>query len=167
MHIILLRHGHAIDDTGSPALGDGGRWLSGKGRKRTRLVAAHLCSSKSKKERPAEIWTSPLVRAVQTAEILAEAAGLTDEVTVCAELTAGREPEEVVPLLARHDGEGPVVLVGHEPSLSRLAALLLGVRSFPSLKKSGAVGLAWERRDAAKVTFEVEPKALKGDRSKG
>jgi phosphohistidine phosphatase len=164
MHIILLRHGHAIDDTGSPALGDAGRWLSGKGRKRTRLVSAHLCEQK--KQRPVQIWTSPLVRAVQTAEILAEAAGLTDEVTVRAELATGRDPEEVVPLLAQHDGEGPLVLVGHEPSLSRLAALLLGVRSFPSLKKSGAVGLAWERRDAAKITFEVQPKALRGDRDK-
>lgn len=158
MKIILFRHGHAIDDTGSLLLGDAGRYLSGKGRERTREMADRLFSRK--KSRPAEIWTSPLVRAVQTAEILAEAAALKAEVYVRDELSPGREPDAVLDLLASHAGSGPIVLVGHEPSLSTLAAMLVGERSFPSLKKSGAVGLSWDGkgRGPAKIDFEAQPK---------
>jgi len=159
MDIILFRHGHAIDDTGSSSLGDAGRWLSGKGRERTREVAKKLAASK--KKRPVEIWTSPLVRAVQTAEIAAEAAGLTDAVHVREELSPGRDPADVVRALAEYSGPGPLALVGHEPSLSILAATLLGERSFPTLKKSGVVGLGWEGkgRGPAKVLFEKQPKS--------
>jgi phosphohistidine phosphatase len=158
MEIILFRHGHAIDDTGSPALGDSARWLSGKGRERTRATAKKLFSRK--KRRPVEVWTSPLVRAVQTEEILVEALGLKGEVFVKDELSPGHEPEEIVDRLALYTGSGPLMLVGHEPSLSTLAAFLLGERSFPSLKKSGAIGLSWEGkgRGPAKIVFEQQPK---------
>ena len=158
MDIILFRHGHAIDDTGSASLGDAGRWLSGKGRERTRSMGQKLFSRK--KRRPAEIWTSPLVRAVQTAEIVAGAADLSEEVYVRDELSPGRDPAGVIDLLAVHARPGPVMLVGHEPSLSILAAMLLGERSFPELKKSGALGLSWEGkgRGPAKVIFERAPK---------
>src|SRR5687767_4111114 len=98
MDIILFRHGHAIDETGSPSLGDAGRWLSGKGRERTRAMGKKLFARS--KRRPAEIWTSPLVRAVQTAEILAWGADLTEEVYVHEELSPGHDPEEVVDRLA-------------------------------------------------------------------
>src|ERR1041385_5932706 len=110
MDIILFRHGHAIDDTGSSSLGDSGRWLSSKGRERTRAMGRKLVARM--KRRPQEIWTSPLVRAVQTAEILAGSADLEEEVYVRDELSPGRDPAQVVALLATHKGPGPVMLVG-------------------------------------------------------
>lgn len=158
MDIILFRHGHAIDDTGSRALGDTGRWLSAKGRERTRSMGRKLCARK--KRCPQEIWTSPLVRAVQTAEILAEAAELEEAVYVRDELSPGHDPATVVDLLSTYSGPEPLMLVGHEPLLSGLAAVLLEKESHPQLKKSGALGLSWDGKGKgpANVTFEREPK---------
>jgi phosphohistidine phosphatase len=141
MEILLIRHGHAVDE--APGLGDGGRWLSEKGRKVTRKVARWL--AKSRKRRPVAIWTSPLVRAVQTAEILAAEAGLEGEVPSCAQLGPGHDPGDLLKLLASAGAtvDGPLALVGHEPALSLLATALLGDIGFAGLKKSGVLGLTW------------------------
>jgi phosphohistidine phosphatase len=155
MIILLLRHGHAIDE--APGLGDAERALSGKGRKVTRKVARWLARRK-KELRPVEIWTSPLVRAVQTAEIAAEALELADEVFVHAELSPGGNPDTLMRKLSEHTDAGPVMLVGHEPDLSVIAALLLGVQSYPGLKKSGVVAVEWEGHGPAKLLVERSPK---------
>src|SRR5262245_29492118 len=111
MEILLVRHGHAVDD--APGLGDAGRWLSARGRKTTRRVARWL--AKSKKRRPALIWTSPLVRATQTAEIVAAYGNYKGEIRALAELSPGRDPGDLRKLLAEAPDLGPLVLVGHEP----------------------------------------------------
>jgi phosphohistidine phosphatase len=160
MIIVLLRHGHAIDE--APGLGDAGRALSGKGRKATRKAARWL-ARRGKKQRPREIWTSPLVRAVQTAEIAAEALKLEDEVVVRAELSPGGSPDDLLRSLAEHRGTGPLLLVGHEPDLSVAAALLLGERSYPGLAKSGVVAIEWEGHGAGKVKAERSPKGDKAE----
>lgn len=155
MMILIFRHGHAIDET--PGLGDAGRALSGKGRKATRKVARWI-ARRGSKLRPAEIWTSPLVRAVQTAEIAAEALGLEGEVAVQAELAKGGSPDDLMRKLAEHRGTGPLMLVGHEPDLSVIAALLLGERSYPGLKKSGLLAIEWEGHGPGKIKLEKSPK---------
>jgi phosphohistidine phosphatase len=157
MMILLFRHGHAIDET--PGLGDAARSLSGKGRKTTRKVARWL-ARRDRKLRPTDIWTSPLVRAVQTAEIAAEALGLSDEVTVHAELQPGSNADDLMRKLAEHRGTGPLMLVGHEPDLSVVAALLLGERSYPGLKKSGILAIEWEGHGPGKMKLEKSPKDL-------
>jgi phosphohistidine phosphatase len=156
MIILLFRHGHAIDET--PGLGDAGRALSGKGRKTTRKVARWL--ARRGKLRPTDIWTSPLVRAVQTAEIAAEALGLEDEVSVSADLSPGSSADDLMRKLAEHRGTGPLMLVGHEPDLSVVAALLLGERSYSGLKKSGLLAIEWEGHGPGKIKLEKSPKDL-------
>lgn len=157
MMILLLRHGHAIDET--PGLGDSARALSGKGRKVTRKVARWL-ARRASKLRPTEIWTSPLVRSVQTAEIAAEALGLLDEVTVFSELQPGANADDLMRKLAEHRGTGPLMLVGHEPDLSAIAAQLLGERSYAGLKKSGIIAIEWEGHGPGKIAVEKGPKDL-------
>jgi phosphohistidine phosphatase len=157
MEILLIRHGDAIDE--APGLGDGGRWLTGRGRRITREVGTWL--AEHPKHRPVEIWTSPLVRAVQTAEIVAASAELTDEVSVEAALSTSGNPREVLRLLAQHHGHGPLALVGHEPSLSMVAVHLLGgaVR-WPGFKKSGVLGVKWSGHGEAEFRFLLDPKSL-------
>src|SRR3954469_20144386 len=116
MEILLVRHGHAHEE--APGLGDTGRWLSDRGRKTTRQVGRWL--ARSKKRRAAAIWSSPLVRAMQTAEILAAKGRYKGEVKALAELSPGRDPGDLLKLLSGLDLDGPLVLVGHEPSLSVL-----------------------------------------------
>src|SRR5689334_12282667 len=100
MEILIIRHGEAVDD--APGLGDAGRWLTGKGRKVTRHVADFLAAKDDL--RPVEIWSSPLVRAVQTAEIIASAAGITDELTIVRDLATSGDPKQLLKLLGHYPG---------------------------------------------------------------
>jgi phosphohistidine phosphatase len=100
------------------------------------------------------------VRAVQTAEIAAEALGLEDEVSVSAELSPGSSADDLMRKLAEHRGTGPLMLVGHEPDLSVVAALLLGERSYSGLKKSGLLAIEWEGHGPGKIKLEKSPKDL-------
>jgi phosphohistidine phosphatase len=140
MDILLIRHGQAVDD--APGLGDAGRWLTPKGRKLSRKVARWI--AKSGKRTPGAIWTSPLVRAVQTAEILAGEVGFKGDLRACLELSPGHDPGDLLKLLAGDAIDGPLALVGHEPSLSLIANALLGDVGFTGLKKSGVLGLTWD-----------------------
>jgi phosphohistidine phosphatase len=154
MDVLLMRHGEAVGE--APGLGDAGRFLTEKGRKITRRTARWL--AKRPKRCPAVIWTSPLVRAVQTAEILAEVAGVRAGVQVVAELSPGRDPKDLIALLRAEPHKGPLALVGHEPSLSLLAAALLGVSTLPGFKKSGVVALTLEGEEPATLDFAFDPK---------
>ncbi|MGK4002974.1 phosphohistidine phosphatase SixA [Sorangium sp. So ce1036] len=157
MEILIIRHGQAVDD--APDLGDAGRWLTGKGRKVTRRVARWLARREGR--RPAAVWTSPLVRAVQTAEIIAEAAELTDEVSVVAALSPSRDTAEILRLLSQYQGAQPLALVGHEPSLSALLTALVGDVGWTGLKKSGVVAVSWDGRGPGALRFVLDRKAMK------
>src|SRR5262249_53515918 len=134
------------------------------GRKITRKVSRRL--AKSRKRRPATIWTSPLVRAVQTAEILAAEVGYKGEIRACSELSPGRDPGDLVKLLGGEGITGPLALVGHEPSLSLIAAALLGDAGAGGFKKSGVMGITWEN-GAGELRFVLDPGELKASKPAG
>jgi phosphohistidine phosphatase len=91
------------------------------------------------------IASSPYVRTVQTAEILAQAFRVT-EVVIRPELTPGRSAAELYELIA--SVRPGWALVGHNPSLAASAAMVLGLEAFPTKFRKGGV-LALERKDAA------------------
>lgn len=142
--VLLVRHGEAVDGHGLP---DDERWLTEKGRVRTRQVAAMLEREGLRFDR---IFTSTLVRAVQTAEILATCAAFEGPVEVFEPLGhMGRATG-----LRALDGHtsGLWALVGHEPSMGMYATRLLG-SPFPSFKKSAALLLS-RAGDAGPYHFE-------------
>ncbi|MFO0562142.1 MAG: histidine phosphatase family protein [Polyangiales bacterium] len=152
--VLLMRHGHAVDE--APHLGDHGRWLTAKGRERTRLVADKLVEHKV---HPTHIWTSPLVRAVQTADIVASVLGFSQEIPAIADLVVDGRPRAVAQMIFAHDEPRDVLLiVGHEPSLSVLANTLLGAHEWAGFKKSGVLALAVDqKKQSAKKLFAIEP----------
>jgi phosphohistidine phosphatase len=156
MQILLIRHGNAVEE--APGLGDAGRWLSAKGRKITRKVARWL--GKSAKRRPSAIWTSQLVRSVQTAEILAAGVEYEGEVKPCAELSPGRDPGDLIKLLANEPADATLALVGHEPSLSLIAGALLGDIGFTGFKKSAVMALVWAD-GKGELRFVLDPAEMK------
>jgi len=85
-----------------------------------------------------QVLTSRLVRARQTAEILAQALGPRTGVTAVEALAPGGTPAAVVSALAEHVRQGSVAIVGHEPDLGQLAARLIGAKA-PIPFKKGAV----------------------------
>ena len=139
MLLLLIRHGHAVDD--APGLGDTGRWLTEKGRVATHRLARRL--RKLKKLRPTAIWTSALVRSMQTAEIFAAGVEYEGEVQAVAELSPGRDPVDLVALLGATPMPGPLALIGHEPSLSQILRVLAGETGIDSFKKSSLVAVDW------------------------
>src|SRR3954462_12828979 len=130
MLLFLVRHSAAVDPAGRR---DEDRPLTTEGRFRMRRVVATLQSETQ--ERYDQIITSPLVRAVQTAEILASIPGYSGEVEVSRLLLPSARPKETLALFQYEDRA--IALVGHEPAMSALASELLG-QLVPSFKK-GAI----------------------------
>lgn len=114
---------------------DADRPLTPEGRKKTRAAAAGLARLLGGADLVA---TSPWARAHKTAEYVA--AALDAPLTVSALLLPDRPPEDLAAWLAGL-GKKRVVLVGHEPHLSRCASRLVGGGRF-ALKKAQAALIA-------------------------
>jgi len=135
--LVIIRHGPAGDGAAWEAGGrdDRLRPLTPEGKKEMRRAAAGLAILVQ--DVPV-LATSPLTRAVQTAEIVA--AEYRCEIVPLEALAPGHDPEDAVGWLGEQQPDLTVGLVGHEPHLSTLVGYLLtGKRaSFINLKKGGA-----------------------------
>jgi phosphohistidine phosphatase len=134
MTIYLLRHG--IAEPVGPGGGDATRALTEEGRSKLRAV---LKTARGAGVKPDRILTSPLVRAAQTAEIAAEALGCGGKLIRTETLAPGGRPEDVwSEIRAQKDAES-VLLSGHEPQFSQLAAFLLAAPELTIDFKKGAL----------------------------
>ena len=84
-----------------------------------------------------EIFTSPLVRARQTADLLAAGVSGRPTVKLFDALAPGHPPATVMAQLAKAAKRRCIALVGHEPDLGELAAYLIGARRALPFKKGG------------------------------
>jgi len=131
MEILLFRHGIAED---SSPHGDGARRLTKEGIEKTNEAARGLARII---DRPEVLFTSPLTRAVQTADILADALDVKPQTMPA--LASGSA--DAVLREVRKVEESFIILVGHEPMLGELGAMLCagdGAR-FLEVKKAGAL----------------------------
>jgi len=134
VELYLVRHG--IAEEGGPGLPDAWRPLSGKGRRRFQKTAKTFARRTRKLDL---VLMSPLVRAVQTAEILAGAAEPA-EVAVLEELEPSTGVPQLLEAAAKRAGEAKsVALVGHEPQLSAVLSSLSGVPQDELDFKKGAI----------------------------
>ncbi len=161
MKLYLCRHGEAVD--GSEELPDELRWLTAEGRRGVTEVGAVL---RDEEEEPDLILTSPLVRAVQTADHLAHAVRYKGQIQVLASLAPGGRLGLVVAALAElpPDVRG-VYLVGHEPQMSDwTAALSAGAAFNRKFHKGGVARLSWKHSPepgTGKAGFYLSPSHLK------
>jgi phosphohistidine phosphatase len=159
MKLYVMRHGPAEDRSESGL--DEDRALTMAGRQRVRSVAKALVDAE---EAPATIITSPLVRAVQTAEIVAVVTRLCDregEVEVRRDLAPGAEASALRRRL-KEAGERRVMLVGHEPDLSALVSDLLASSFARPFDKAMVVGLHVGEGGRARLRFVLDPKGFDG-----
>ena len=147
MRLLVIRHGLAGDRdefafTGRP---DAERPLTKDGRAKMKRAASGL---RLIVDELSLVATSPLVRAVQTAEIVAEAFGVA-EPTVVEELSEERSTDDLLPWLRSQEPDTTVAVVGHNPHLGFLVGWLLTGRheNFVELKKGAAVMLQFEDPD--------------------
>jgi phosphohistidine phosphatase len=170
MELLVIRHGAARDrgEFAQTGLSDDLRPLTAEGADEMRKVARGLLTQVKHID---FLATSPLVRAVQTAEIVAEAFGIEVSDTTTS-LTPEARLEEFEKWCA---GVGPrkvVAVVGHEPHLSTLVTWLLsGERdSRVRLRKGGAALLEFEadvRREAGTLGWLVTPRLLAASAENG
>lgn len=118
MEIYIVRHGIAEEVARDGS--DEARALTEDGRKKMKEAAEGF----SRLERKVDhVFSSPLVRARQTAEILAGSLKL--KVEVLKELAPGHSPSQVCERLREMKRTGNAMVVGHEPNCSELASYLL------------------------------------------
>jgi phosphohistidine phosphatase len=132
MQIYLIRHAEAVERTTS--IPDDFRYLTSRGRDRFREVAATV---KQCRIEPQVIITSPLVRAVQTAEILSETLCFSGDLVVFPSLASGFRLNEFNRLMENFSACREMAIVGHEPDLGELLGRLLDIS--PCMLKKGAV----------------------------
>lgn len=131
MRLYLLRHGIAEDAHGE--MSDAERALTDEGRAQLHDTSRAL---RRLELQPGAILSSPLVRAVQTAELVA--AVLEAPVEQAPELQPGCGLDDLQRLLGHYEHE-TMLLVGHEPDFSTLAARLINADERGIVLKKGGM----------------------------
>ncbi|SAL35603.1 SixA phosphatase family protein [Caballeronia humi] len=126
MNLILWRHAEAEDHAASDLV----RQLTPRGRKQAQAVAKWL---KARIDDDAVFIVSPATRTIQTAEAFG------DRYRVVEQLAPGKSAQAVLDAAGWPEGIAEtVIVVGHQPTIGRVAALLLsGQEAEWSVKKAG------------------------------
>jgi phosphohistidine phosphatase len=134
VRIYLVRHGDAVpeEDAGS----DRDRWLSARGREAARILGRLLREQAVAVD---AIVSSPLPRAVQTAELLAAALDYLHPIVTRRYLEPSAHPRVAAEELAELGGS--LLVVGHEPSISSLGAFIIGRPAFPTFRTAQCCAL--------------------------
>jgi phosphohistidine phosphatase len=134
--LYIMRHGLAVAQGSTDYPDDSKRPLTPEGKARMQQIAKGL------KRLGIELdWivSSPLVRAVQTAEAVAQTLQPGVPLDHSETLSPGGSAEGLIAYLAKHSGRRQVLVVGHEPDLGALAVRLIGAGRHAHLtfKKGG------------------------------
>jgi phosphohistidine phosphatase len=134
MQVYLLRHGIAEDGhSGQP---DADRALTSEGRKKLRQV---LQTAAKAGVQPALIMSSPLTRAIQSAEVAQRILGYRGEILRTKSLAPGVGVEQVWDEIRTHRDQNSLLLAGHNPQFEHLAGYLLGQPNLKMEFKKGAL----------------------------
>jgi phosphohistidine phosphatase len=146
VNLFILRHGIAVEP-GTPGYEDDSRRpLIPKGERRLRAAAAAMKELELSFDL---ILTSPFTRALQTAEIVAGELKLKKQLMLCNDLVPGGNAGALIKNLSElRPAPENVLLVGHEPHLSRLISLLIS---------GGADTAAVEMKKGGLCKLEADP----------
>lgn len=146
MILYVIRHAQAVEQ--SKTLPDEWRYLTKHGRSTVKKLRSKIVKNGPE---PSVIITSPLVRAVQTAEILSEKVRQKDVVIASGLLLPSADKNQLIKYLRKQKNTECIMIVGHEPLLSILVTELLGQTDETiHFKKAACVAL--------KVHFEKNKK---------
>jgi phosphohistidine phosphatase len=119
MRLAIVRHGKAEQHSGTGA--DRDRRLRPRGEEQARWLGERFAADGD--WAPALILASPFERAITTARLIQDATGV--PLAIARELECDEPASRAVALIARHSAS-PLMVVGHNPQLSRLVATLVG-----------------------------------------
>jgi len=145
----ILRHGEAVPHDSKP---DADRELTARGERQATTAGAALARLGVEF---AAIYTSPKVRAVDTAKLAAESLNTEPEVEEV--LANGFDRDDALELLGRHDADARVLVVGHDPSFTQVVYDLTGGRV--DFKKGAVAAIRIEGREGELIAF-LRPREL-------
>jgi phosphohistidine phosphatase len=157
--LYLLRHGIALPH-GTPGKADDDRPLTPEGEQRMEQVGRGLRDLEITLDR---IISSPLPRALRTAEIVAKEMGLTALLETSDALRAERGAGSIHDWL-RGRTEARVMIVGHNPSFSELLGLLLTGEpngTLCELRKGGIAALSSTSAGGMTLDWVARPKLFR------
>ncbi len=134
MQLYILRHG--IAENAKPGGNDADRALTAEGKKKLRETLRVVQRSGVA---PELVLSSPYIRALETAAIAIEVLGYKEAPLQTDVLIPSSDPKPVWEEIRAHKNAESLMLVGHEPLLSTLAAYLLGAPSLYVDMKKGAM----------------------------
>jgi len=136
MELYIIRHGLAHPLGQKNDFADERRTLTSQGRDRVREIAKGL---RKLEVRPEMVLTSPLIRAQETAEIVADSLGVDKDMLITTQnLAPGSKFEELLAEIKEKHVES-IALVGHQPDLGELAGLVVSGQNHVAvpLRKGG------------------------------
>ena len=149
MELYLLRHGIAEERSSTGR--DADRRLTDEGRDKLRRVLERAHGAGVD---PALIISSPLKRALETAEIAAHQLGYEGRIVRAEGLTPGSTPAKLWTEVRAHAEQPSILLAGHEPLFSSAVAWMLGsTRPMVNFKKAAIVRIDFE-------TMGAEPRGV-------
>jgi phosphohistidine phosphatase len=155
MRLYIMRHGIAFE-RGEWSGSDAERPLTEEGRTRAAQVATAL--ARSGRLKVDEVWSSPLTRAHQTAEVAAAAVGR--KVEIVPALAAGATLRRLQRAAATRGVPASLLVVGHEPDCGELVAALTGDEAEDhGFKKAGVALLEGKLAPGGmKLHWHIAPK---------
>ena len=149
--LYIMRHGIAVTRSAATVMDDAKRPLTPDGKQKMRDIASGLVRAGLQVD---WIVSSPLVRAVETAEIVGEELDPKPPLDLCEALGPGGDPEALVAFLAKRSSRRRVLVVGHEPDLGELAARLIGA--------GRNANMPFKKGGCCLITFSVFPPKAPG-----
>lgn len=159
MILYFLRHGKAAPAEDGD---DAGRRLTPEGEHELRAAAVLW---RRINLRPDVVITSPLARAVSTAQLVCEGVGLRADPVMDSTLAPGAGWEEMARALARYSDARRVLFVGHEPDLSATVSELTGASSV-RLRAGGVACVEFygvPEPGAGEIAWLLDPDLYEGD----
>jgi phosphohistidine phosphatase len=159
----VMRHGIAVTRGSAGFSDDTKRPLTPEGKEKMRQIVEGLTRIGFDVD---WVVTSPLVRAVETAEIVADSLGANIPMDSCDALRPGGSAEELISFLAKHRNRKRVLVVGHEPDLSEMTARLLGAGRHANLtfKKGGCCLITFDEfppKSPGQLVWWLTPRLLR------
>ena len=156
MEVYFLRHGKA--QSGSSSGKDFDRELHPDGRKDIQTLAQRLNQMKIQFD---NVFSSPLVRAKQTAEILCEHLKTNPRFQLTDDLACGAKKEDILNIINQEKNKKSILFIGHMPDLGEIIAQLIYAPSSLSLKAGALCRLdinqPFDGKKPSELTLFISP----------